>query len=184
LQIIQTFYLCVISTQEIAPRQEHTSKFICITNQTRWCALVHVWCKLVIVWCTVVFFGAVFVRIGAVWCTYGGENKQNVPHYRHHPFPMPTFAEQKKHASTCVKDVQHNEHRTTQRNRTKQTATPAAIFNNLSTASFHRQKTEATVLAASVRKIRFTYLRSISLSISEESYIACIILEVMTNWSI
>ena len=137
-------------------------------KKTRWYALVHVgtrsvhvWCALVHVWCTFVFFGAVFVRIGAVWCTYGGENKQNVPHYRHHPFPMLPFAEHKKQVLTCVPYVEQREHvlnmfntrehRAAQRNKPKHAGTTLSHFPTAYPQHFSTdKKTEATVLAASV----------------------------------
>ena len=98
---------------------------------------------------------------------------QNIPRYRHHPFPMLPFAEHKKQVLTCVPCAEQREHvlnmfntrehRTTQHSSTKQPTTPLHCFSTTYPQHFSTdKKTEATVLAASVGKIRFAYLRSIS----------------------
>ncbi len=59
----------------------------------------------------------------------------------------------------------------------------AAISHFRDSGNISLKKQEPSHRTAPAVVMKFTYLRSISLSISEESYIACIILEVMTNWS-
>jgi hypothetical protein len=86
---------------------------------------------------------------------------------------MLPFAEHKKQVLTCVPCVEQREHvlnmfntrehRAAQRNSTKQPTTPLHCFSTTYPQCFSTdKKTEATTKAASVRKIRLDYLRSIS----------------------